>query len=152
VGCAVACPFYSKSTWVLDKYWYLKMYVRWHDILDKDFVNNNKALIMNCTQEEYHLCWNGGTYRDEPTDEVINEFATMNNLNIDIAKKYFNHSCCECGKRIKSKEVLAMNMKYFGRQTNKFYCKKDLMKILGLSKEEWEQRVKDFKQQGCQLF
>ena len=27
-GCHCACPFYSKSTWILDKYWYPKAYKR----------------------------------------------------------------------------------------------------------------------------
>jgi len=151
VGCAIACPYYTKSTWVLDKYWYPKMYKRWHNILDNDFEQNNKDLIMNCTQSEYHSCWNGGTLRKEPTKEVIEQYAERNGLDINIAEKYFNHTC-ECGKRIKSKEVLAMNMKFHGRNVNKFFCKKCLIKELNLSKEEWNNNVERFKQQGCELF
>lgn len=152
VGCAIACPYYTKSTWVLDKYWYPTMYKRWHDILDKDFIDNNKDLIMNCTQKEYHTCWNGGTFRDEPTDEVIAQYANRNNLNIDIAEKYFNHKCSICGKRIKHKDELAMNMKFHGRGVEKFFCKKCLMKELNLDKEGWINQVERFKKQGCNLF
>lgn len=152
VGCAVACPFYTKSTWVLDEYWYPMLYKRWHNILDIDFTKNNKDIIMNCTQEEYHNCWNGGVYRSEPNQEVIEQFADRNGLDISIAEKYFNHKCEDCSKRIKSKEVLAMNMKYNGRNTNKFFCKKDLMKRLNITKERWEDDVERFKDQGCKLF
>jgi phosphoadenosine phosphosulfate reductase len=106
VGCAIACPFYTKSTWILDKYWYPKMYERWHKILHEDFINNHKALVMNCTLKEYHINWNGGIVRSEPTDEVIQEFANMNNLDVEVAKKYFSHTCEECGKKIKHKEVI----------------------------------------------
>ena len=42
VGCAIACPNYTKTTWILDKYWYPNMYKRWHDILNNDFIDNQK--------------------------------------------------------------------------------------------------------------
>lgn len=99
----------------------------------------------------YHSCWNGGTFRKEPTKEVIEQYAERNGLNIDVAKKYFNHNC-DCGKKIKSKEVLAMNMKFNGRNTIKFFCKKCLMKELNVDKDQWNNYVKSFKQQGCDLF
>jgi len=153
VGCAISCAFYTKSTWVLDKYWYPTMYNRWQKILDNDFTDNHKALIMNCTKSEYKLkAWNGGVFRTTPTIEVIKEFADENELDIIIAEKYFSHICEDCCKRIKSKEVLAMNMKYFGRNINKFFCKKCLMKNLNLTKEQWKEKVEDFKSQGCNLF
>ena len=50
-------------------------------VLSDDFINNNKWLIMNCTIKEYiDICWNGGVYRSEPTQEVIEEFAKYNDL------------------------------------------------------------------------
>lgn len=154
VGCAVACPYYTKSTWALDKYWYRKLYDRWRDILRNDFIENKKWLIMNCTIEEYlNVAWNGGTYRSEPTEEVIKEFMKYNNLDdYNLALKYFNKSCCECDKRIKDKNVLAMNMKIHGRNTNKFYCKKCFMKMNNLDEERWNRIIDSFKQDGCILF
>lgn len=154
VGCAIACPFYTKSTWVLDKYFYTKGYDRWRNMLKKDFIENKKWLIMNCTIKEYlEVAWNGGTYRDEPTEEVIKEFMEYNNLDdFNLAQKYFNKNCCECDKRIKDKNVLAMNMKIHGRDTNKFYCKKCFKKLHNLSEEDWNKRLESFKQSGCMLF
>jgi len=152
VGCAIACPYYTKSTWVLDQYWYPKQFKRWHNILNQDFIENNKDIIMNCTQQEYHTCWNGGVYRADPTTEVIQQFAERNELNIETASKYFGHKCESCGKRIKSKEVLAMNLKYNGRNTNKFYCKKHLMGILNIDVVQWDKAVDEFKSQDCMLF
>jgi len=153
VGCSIACPFYTKSTWVLDKYWYPKMYNRWQNILEEDFVKNNKALIMNCTKEEYKLkSWNGTLLRSEPTKEVIKEFANENGLDINVAEKYFSHICEDCNKRIRSKEVLAMNMKFLGRNTSKFYCKKHLMEKLEITKEQWNEYVEGFKADKCDLF
>lgn len=151
VGCAIACPYYTKSTWILDKYWYPKLYKRWQNILIEDFRKNNKDLIMNCTEEEYITCWNGGTLRDEPTQEVISEFAHRNDLDINVAINYFGHKCKECDKRIKHKEVIGMNMKFNGRNINEMYCKKHLKEKLGLNEEQWNYYIEIFKQQGCEL-
>ena len=160
VGCGIACPFYTKSTWVLDQYWYPKMYERWQRILEEDFIKNNKWIIMNCTLEEYkQQAWNGGVFTDNPTEEVIQEYATYNNLDIEVAKKYFNKYCsngCVNKKkkplRIKDKSILGMNMKLYGRQIEKFMCKNCLMKEFGWNKDDWNNQVKKFKDQGCDLF
>ena len=160
VGCGIACPNYTKYTWVLDKYWYPKMYNRWRRILRDDFIKSNKWLIMNCTINEYITkAWSGGVFRSTPTDAAIHEFAEYSGLQIDVAKRYFNRYCANgCldtrrnPKRIKSKEVLAMNMKMFGRATDHFLCKKCLMKELGWDDAQWKSHVRGFKLQGCSLF
>lgn len=51
VGCAIACPFYNKSTWVLDKYWYPIMRARWEDILRDDFIKNKKWIVDNWVEK-----------------------------------------------------------------------------------------------------
>lgn len=153
VGCHCACPFYTKSTWILDKYWYPKSYQRWRDILREDFVNNKKWIIMNCTLDEYLTqAWNGGTFRDEPTEEVVIEFSEYSGINQKVAIKYFNKVCDYCGKRIKHKEVLSMNLKLHGRNIEKFYCKKCLMKEYGWDSEAWNHQIDMFRQAGCELF
>lgn len=152
VGCTIVCPYQNKFKWALDKYWYPSMYNRWHQILDEDFVKNNRDINMNCTQREYHFCWNGGRYRSKPTEQVINEFAERNGLDINIAKKYFNHKCDICGKNILDKSVIGMNMKFFGRQIERFKCKKCIMKEFGWTKEDWDTKVNEFKEQSCKLF
>ena len=100
----------------------------------------------------------------ETNDEafkVINDFLTDHNYKsyYEIAKRYFNNCCangCLNSKKkplkVKDKTTLAMNLKMNGRNTNKIYCKKCLMKELGMSKEEWDNIVADFKAQGCKLF
>lgn len=152
VGCAIACPYYTKSTWVLDKYWYPKGYERWQKILKDDFINNYKWTRMNCTIDEYKTCWNGGLKREEPVEEVIKEFAKYKGVDYEIAKKYFNHECKACGKKVNKKDDIAMNMKFNGRNVNTYYCKKHLMELLGISKQQWDVYIKDFKKQGCDLF
>ena len=136
------------------------LFNRWRNILRNDFINNNKWLIMNCTVDEYVTkAWTGGVYRDEPTEEVISEFSQYSGLDIPIARKYFNRSCANgCINkrrqplRIKDRNALAMNMKMFGRNINHFLCKKCLMKEFGWSKSQWDEKVNEFKEQGCQLF
>ena len=154
VGCAIACPFYAKSTWILDKYWYPKGYKRWHKILEKDFKENHKWVRMNCTLEEYHTCWNGGKIRVEPTEEVINEFADYKEIDIDVARKYFNNVCCDenCKKKVLDKNVIAMNLKLNGRETQKIFCKKHLQELYGLDKSRWNEYIREFKMSGCDLF
>lgn len=160
VGCAVSCPYYTKSTWILDKYWYPTMRNRWENILREDFISNSKWLVMNCTVDEYiNQAWNGGVFRDEPTKEVIEEYAKYSNLDKRVAAQYFNKYCdngCKSQsgklKRIKAKDVIGMNLKYHGRNINKFYCKKCLMKMYNMDEEKWNKQVESFKQSGCDLF
>lgn len=160
VGCAIACPYYTKSTWVLDKYWYPTMRKRWEDILRNYFISNKKWIVMNCTIDEYiNQAWNGGAFREEPTKEVIQEYAEYSHLDENIARQYFNKYCAngcktQSGKtkKIKEKDVIGMNMKLHGRNINKFYCKKCLMKLYDMDNEKWNSEVERFKQQGCDLF
>lgn len=153
VGCNVACPYYTKSTWILDKYWYPKYYDRWHKIIEKDFIDNEKWTRMNCTLAEYHMNYNGGVLREQPTDEVIKEFQQHKNIDdTNIVEKYFNKKCENCGKSVVKQNEVAMNLKIFGRDTKKFYCKKCLMKKLNWNKEDWDKQVEKFQQEGCVLF
>jgi 3'-phosphoadenosine 5'-phosphosulfate sulfotransferase (PAPS reductase)/FAD synthetase len=153
VGCAIACPFYTKSTWVLDKYWYPTQFKRFHNILDEDFTKGEKWCRLNCTQKEYHTNWNGGLVRKEPTEEVIEEFCEYKGFNnTKLAEQYFSKDCVVCGKSVRKKDEIAMNLKLMGRGISKFKCKKHLMQDMNWSKEDWDIQVEKFKQQGCNLF
>ena len=154
VGCGIACPYATKYTWVLDKYWYPEMRTRWEKIAQEVFLRNQRWTQMNCTLAEYIKDgWNGTLYRPEPTDEVINEFMEYKGIaDRNVALQYFNKTCCKCGKNVRRNDTLAMNLKMIGRNTNKVYCKKCLMEHLGMSKEEYDNNVADFKSQGCKLF
>jgi len=163
VGCAIACPYYNKSTWVLDKYWYPTMRARWEDILRDDFIKNKKWIVMNCTLEEYlNQAWNGGAFSEEPTKEVIEEFARYNGLDEEdtkVAEQYFNKYCvkgCKSKsgkpKKIKDRDTISMNMKFHGREIDKFLCKKCFMKLYEMDENKWNWWIKRFKQDGCALF
>lgn len=160
VGCAIACPYYTKSTWVLDKYWYPTMRKRWEDILREYFIKNKMWITFNCTIDEYiNQAWNGGTFREEPTKKVIEEYAEYSGIDESLAEQYFNKYCANgckthSGKqrKIKDKEILAMNMKLHGRNISKFMCKKCLMNMYNMTKDDWDMQVAEFKKQGCDLF
>lgn len=153
VGCAIACCYASKYTWVLDEYFYPTMRKRWIKILDEVFVQGERWSKLNCTMEEYHKCWNGGLYREEPTDEVIQEFMRHKDIkDIELAKQYFNKTCCKCGKNVRQPDSVAMNLKFFSRTTNEIYCKKCLCKKLNMNNDDWDKYIEDFKAQGCNLF
>ena len=160
VGCHIACPYYTKSTWVLDKYWYPGMRLRWETILKDDFIRNKKWIVMNCTIMEYiNDAWNGGIYREEPTEEVIEEFARYNGLDKKIAKQYFNKYCangCKTSsgklKKIKDRDTISMNMKFHGRNIGEFLCKKCFMKLYNMDEKRWNKYIEQFKQSGCTLF
>lgn len=152
VGCGIACPYYTKSTWVLDKYWYSNLYNRWHKIVEEDFLNSKRWCQLNCTVAEYHSCWNGGLYRDEPTEEVIQEMCNYTGLEKEVAVKYFNKTCCDCGKNVRQRDVLGMNYKLLGTNSNKIYCKKCLLKNLDITKEQYDKYLLEFKEKQCKLF
>lgn len=152
VGCGIACPYYTKSTWILDKYWYPNLYKRWHEIVEEDFLSSRRWCQLNCTVKEYHVCWNGGLYRPEPTEEVIQEMCDYTGTDREVAVKYFNKTCCECGANVRQREVLGMNYKYFGTDSNVVYCKKCLKKKFNLNTTQWKEQVSKFNEQGCTLF
>ena len=151
VGCAIACPYYTKSTWVLDKYWYPEMYERWHKILDKDFIENKKAPILNCTLKEYHIHWNDTSVREEATEEVKEEFSKITGIDRKISDKYFDKKCSCCDKKLKKDDV-GLSMKYYGRHIEKFKCTKCISKEFGTTLKVLKGNIKDFKLQGCDLF
>ena len=153
VGCAIACPFYTKSVWALDKYWYRSMYNRWQKILADDFLRNAKWTRMNCTLEEYLKEWSGGSIRDYPTEDVLNEFAEHQNITKDIAIKYFDNYCKCCGRKVLGRDLISVNMKLNGRNSGVFFCKKHLKIQHGITSEkEWRDLLFDFKHSGCSLF
>ena len=152
VGCIAACPFRTPYEGVIDKNFLPTYWHRWQRILHDDFMENGKWVSLNCTLQEYlDGAWKAGVLRDDPTDEVIVEFATYKGIDVATATKFFNQSCVACGKKLK-KDESALNMKYSGRNTTHKYCLKCLAEELKCKTSKLKQDIKDFKQQGCALF
>ena len=45
-----------------------------------------------------------------------------------------------------------MNLKVFGRNTEKFLCKKCLIESFNIDEVQWNKYIEDFKRNGCNLF
>ena len=152
-GCHVACPFYTKSTWVLDDYWYPTMRKRWMDILEKDFLDNMKWTVLNCSKKEYlQKAWNGGMVREEPTEEIITEMQEYKGIaDKEVARQYFNCTCRDCEKKIKKDEV-GLSYKFLGTDTKVFYCMNCLSKRTGMSKKKLKEVAQMHKNRDCVLF
>ena len=50
------------------------------------------------------------------------------------------------------KNDIALSMKFYGRQIEKFKCIKCLAEDLGVTQKHLRERAKEFKQTGCDLF
>jgi 3'-phosphoadenosine 5'-phosphosulfate sulfotransferase (PAPS reductase)/FAD synthetase len=153
VGCMIVCPFTTKHSRVLDKYFYPRMYERWKKYLKRDFIERKMWTRLYCTLNEYYQCWNDQRiFRKEPTEEVIKEFAAYKGINYDVAKKYFNHTCDKCGKKVYKADDIAMNLKFIGRDTEVFYCQKCFCELLNIDKKGYKELIDRCKCSGCQLF
>lgn len=130
----------------------MRIHIRWHRILEEDFVKGKKWVRLNCTLDEYHTCWNGGLKRKEPNEEVVKEFAEHKGLDFEVAKAFFNRNCEVCGKKVNKQDEIAMNLKFRGRNTEVFLCKKHFMERLNIDNEIWDTYVRRFKENECSLF
>ena len=68
------------------------------------------------------------------------------------AMAYMDGITCICDKKIKSKQVIGMNMKFLGRNIEDLMCKKHLKEFLNINNEQWDKYIKGFKNSGCDLF
>ncbi len=59
--------------------------------------------------------------------------------------------CMKCGKALTCNEIGAYR-KFVNRGAAEFLCKECLAKRLGISTERIDQKIEEFKLQGCTLF
>lgn len=152
-GCLV-CPYRNDLEEIITRYHFPKQIERFARVQKSYFFEHERWIGLNCTLDEFMNkgAWKGGQYREDPTDEVITEFAEYKRIRKDVAEQFFNKKCCKCGRNIRQKDIIAMNLKFLGRQTSKFHCKKHLQELLNISNEQWNKYLEEFKSQGCELF
>ncbi|MGL6098033.1 MAG: phosphoadenosine phosphosulfate reductase family protein, partial [Fusobacteriaceae bacterium] len=144
-GCTV-CPFRSDYELKLNECFLPTYDKKWKTLIGKIFVRDGLAVNMNCTKDEFiDGAWKGGILRAEPTTEVIEDFAKNKGIDFEQAKKYFKKNRCTCGKRL-SKDMIALNMKLLGRDTNGRMCLKCLGEFVGATKKELKNQIEGFKQ------
>lgn len=66
--------------------------------------------------------------------------------------KVMKHSCAACGKRPLEKDEVGINKKLLGEATMAFYCMDCLADYLGVTVQDIEDKIDEFKEQGCKLF
>lgn len=151
VGCAI-CPYRTNYELKLNAHFLPTYTARWNEILRNKFIENGTSVILNCTLQEYlDGAWRGGQVRSEPTEEIIQEFASLRGTSLSKAREYFVHTECECGKKL-NKDAIALNMKLLGRKTTKRFCLKCLARMLGTKHNQLTKDIRRFKSEGCGLF
>lgn len=60
--------------------------------------------------------------------------------------------CAWCNREIKSKDVVGINLKLLGTDNTSFYCMEDLAEYCGCTVQDLENKIAEFKQDGCTLF
>lgn len=63
-----------------------------------------------------------------------------------------NNYCIGCSKDLLEKDTIALNRKLLGRNIDKFYCLECLANYLEVTIEELNEKLEEFKDQGCTLF
>lgn len=151
VGCQ-ACPYRSDYELKLSEHFLPTYDKNWKNLIGNIFVSEGYAINMNCTKDEFiNGAWKGGLFREEPTQEVVEDFAKHKGIDVEQAQKYFKSNRCNCGKRL-SKDVIALNMKLLGRNTNGRMCLKCLSEFLQTDVNSLKKQINEFKNDGCNLF
>lgn len=60
--------------------------------------------------------------------------------------------CVSCGKDLLKKNEIGINKKLLGENTTAFYCMNCLADYLEVSVQDIEDKIEEFKEQGCKLF
>lgn len=66
-----------------------------------------------------------------------------------MMKKY---KCTSCEKEGLSKDEVGLTKKLISKETEMFYCIDCLADYLGVTTEELQDKIEEFKEEGCTLF
>ncbi len=61
-------------------------------------------------------------------------------------------NCVSCGKSLLRKNEIGINKKLLGEKTTAYYCMDCLADYLGVTVQDIEDKIEEFKEQGCKLF
>ena len=61
-------------------------------------------------------------------------------------------TCASCGKNLVRKNEIGINKKLLGEKTSAFYCMDCLADYLSVTVQDIEDKIEEFKEQGCKLF
>lgn len=60
--------------------------------------------------------------------------------------------CLACGKKNLDKDTIGINKKLLGKEIRKFYCIDCLADYLDCTVEDLQDKIEEFKEEGCELF
>ena len=60
--------------------------------------------------------------------------------------------CLACRKKPLNKDTIGINKKLIGKQVKTFYCMDCLAEYLGVTVQDIQDKIAEFKEQGCKLF
>lgn len=60
--------------------------------------------------------------------------------------------CVWCGCQIAGKDIIGINRKLLGTDTTEFYCLQCFAEYLCCEVSDIEEKIAEFKEQGCTLF
>lgn len=63
-----------------------------------------------------------------------------------------NKVCYVCGKTPLSKDEVGLTKKLIDKKPDKFYCLSCLAEYLEVTEEELQDKIEEFKDEGCTLF
>ena len=91
----------------------------------------------------------------KPTKERIKQIAELKGVSEEMAEKFFKKKC-SCGKKLNPDEK-AMFYKLFGRyegqeDNREVLCRNCVCKIYGWTNKEYAEKVKEYREGGCNLF
>ena len=62
------------------------------------------------------------------------------------------YKCVSCGKEGLSKDEVGLTKKLISKETTTFYCIECLADYLGVTTEDLQDKIEEFKEEGCTLF
>lgn len=162
IGCCI-CPYGSDYVDLIIQHIYPQMWDRWCGIVEKNYELYNVERRLKWTKYEYIQ---GGKWKQSTSKEIdiiskkatparVKELAELKQCSEEIAKKFFKKEC-SCGKKLNPDEI-AMYLKLFGRyeyssDERSYLCKECTCKELGMTKDEYSEKIKEFRYGGCNLF
>ncbi len=69
-----------------------------------------------------------------------------------MGRKVINRVCTVCGRAPLTKNEVGINQKLLGEATTVYYCLDDLAEYLEVTVQDIEDKIEEFKEQGCKLF
>jgi 3'-phosphoadenosine 5'-phosphosulfate sulfotransferase (PAPS reductase)/FAD synthetase len=159
VGCLI-CPYQHHYSDVLTKEYYPKMWIRWEDILDKNYISTDVETRLKWTTDE----WKKGKWKNavgketeilskKKTKDSIKELSELKGISEELAEKYWSNNCSKCDKKLNTDEV-ALNLKVFGRNIDmgKCVCGKCYQVENNMNRKQYSALIKQFRDSGCSLF